>query len=195
VALSGRLGDNAALSQSVSVSTNGSIPLYVSLYSRQGLLLGWLTLANNPGNHPPQSILGTNLTWIKVGGRAGTLYAAGFTNTNITVLGSFYAPPAANANNFILTNGTLTLSNGGLAGAIIYSNLSIAGNKLNAPGNEVTGAITPGTGVLTVTFRPPGANSDITAKGVVLQDTNDAPAAGAGWFLGTDQSGYFLLQQ
>jgi PKD repeat protein len=193
VALSGRLADNAAVSQSVSVSKDGNIPLYVSLYSRKGLLMGWLTLTNNSSNNPPKSILGANLAWIKPGGRAGTLYAAGFTNTNITVLGSFYSAPQAGANNFALTNGTLTLSNGGLTSGLVFSNLTITGDKLNAPGNEVTGTITPGTGVLTLTFRPSGASSDITAKGVVLQDGADTNAAG--WFLGADQSGFFLLQQ
>ena len=42
----GRLGASATLSQSISVSKNGNIPLYVSLYSSQGSLLGWLTLTN-----------------------------------------------------------------------------------------------------------------------------------------------------
>ena len=46
VALSGRLGDGAAFSQSVPVATNGNIPLYASLYTRQGSLQGWLTLTN-----------------------------------------------------------------------------------------------------------------------------------------------------
>lgn len=195
VTLSGRLADNAALSQSVSISQNGNIPLYVSLYSRQGSLLGWLTVTNNPA----KTILGTNLTWIKLPGKAGTLFAAGFTNTDISVLGSLYTAPLAGANNFTLTNGTLTISNGGLSGALIYSNLTVAGNKLanvNAAGNPpnfLEGDITPGTGVLTLKFRPTGAASDITAEGVVLQDGATTNAAGS--FLGSDQSGLFLLQQ
>jgi hypothetical protein len=194
VAISGRLADGAAISQSVAISKDGNIPLYVSLYSRQGSLLGWLTLIDNPSNNPAQTILGANLSWIKESSKAGTLYDGGFTNVNIAALGSLYVPPQTGADVLTLTNGTLTISNGNLGGALIYSNLTIAGDKLvnNGPGT-LSGVIIPGTGVLTVTFRPAGANANTVARGVVLQD--DSPTNAAGWFLGTDQSGFFLLQQ
>jgi len=200
VSLSGYLGDGAAISQSVPVAEDGNIPLYLSLYSRRGLLLGWLTLTNNPANQPAQTILGTNLSWIKVSGRAGTLYEQGFTNTNITVLGSLYVRPPSGADILILTNGTLTLSNGDLAGALIYSNLTIAGNKLinndpDNPTNKLSVVINRTNGTMTVTFRPTGARGNTVGKGVVLQnDTNAAGTNAAGWFLGTNQSGYFQLQ-
>ena len=198
VALSGRLGDGVAFSQSVPVATNGNIPLYASLYTRQGSLQGWLTLTNTT-NNPAQTIVGTNLTWIKISSRAGTLYAGGFTNTNITVLGSFYIPPQAGMDALTnLTNGTLTISNVTSGSALIYSNLTIADDKLvntgpGNPTNQLKGVITRGTGVLTVTFRPTGARTDTVANGVVLQDQETTNAAG--WFLDTDQSGCFLLQQ
>jgi hypothetical protein len=64
----------------------------------------------------------------------------------------------------------------------------------NNPGNPpLTGAITPGTGVLTLTFRPPGVDHNVSASGVVLPDETETNAAG--WFLGPDQSGSFLLEQ
>ena len=198
VSLSGQLADKTAISQSVAVSKDGNIPLYVSLYSKKGSLMGWLTLADIT-NQQAQMILGTNLTWIKTN-LPKTLYAAGFTNTNITVLGSLYVPPKSGVNNFTLTNGTLTIGNGDLAVPLIYSNLTIDGNKLitnGNPTNKLEGVITPATGVLTVTFQPPNAHSDIVAKGVVLQytTTTNTTTNAAGWFLGTNQSGYFLLQQ
>ena len=197
VSLSGRLADNTAISQSVAVSKDGNIPLYVSLYSRRGLLLGWLALTNDTTNQPAQMILGTSLAWIKTN-IPKTLYAPGFTNTNITVLGSLYIPPASRGNALTLTNGTLTIGNGGLADVLIYSNLTIAGDKLvntnlDNPTNQLKGVITPGAGIFTVTFRPTGVHTDTVAKGVVLQD--DPTTNAAGWFLGADQSGYFLLQQ
>jgi hypothetical protein len=46
---------------------------------------------------------------------------------------------------------------------------------------------------MTLTFRPTGANANITAHGVVLQ--NDPTTNSAGWFLGSGQSGFFLLQE
>lgn len=182
VSLSGRLADNTAVSQSVPVSKEGNIPVYVSMYSREGLLMGWLALTNNPG----RTILGTNLTWIKAGSRTGTLYSGGFTNTNINVLGAFYT------NNFTLAGGTLTFSNGSLPSALIFSNVTISNNKLSTSDSAVSGVVSPATGLLTVTVKPPAAASTITAKGVLLEDTG---TNAAGWFLGTDQSGFFLLQQ
>jgi hypothetical protein len=194
VALSGRLGDGVSFSQSVPVATNGNIPLYVSLYSRKGSFQGWLTLTHTT-NNPAQTIQGTNLAWIKISSRPGTLYAGGFTNTNVTVLGSFYIPPQTGMDALTnLTNGTLTISNGSPGEELIYSNLTIVGDKLiNGGPGDLSGVITPGTGVLTVTFRPGGADRNTVAKGVVLQD--NATTNAAGWFLDTDQSGYFLLQQ
>jgi hypothetical protein len=197
VVLSGRLADGAAFSQSVPVATNGDIPLYASLYANKGSLQGWLTLANTT-NTPSQTLSGANLTWIKASGRSDTLYAAGFTNTNIIVLGSFYKPPSAGSSSLNLTNGTLIISNGP-GNVLIYSNLTITDNKLGNqdaagnPANLLQGTIAPGTGVLTLTFRPNGAGGNITGKGVVLQD--DSPTNAAGWFLDDDQSGSFLLLQ
>jgi hypothetical protein len=45
---------------------------------------------------------------------------------------------------------------------------------------------------MSLTFRPTGGRADVAAEGVVLQGmaTN-----GAGWFLGTNESGSFLLQR
>jgi hypothetical protein len=194
VAISGRLADGAAISQSVAISKDGNIPLYVSLYSRQGSLLGWLTLTNNPSNNPAQTILGANLSWIKNPGKAGTLYDGGFTNVNLAAFGSLYIPPQTGGNVLSLTNGTLTLSNANLGGSLIYSNLTVAGNKLvnNGPGT-LSGVIAPASGVLTLTFRAAGANADLEAKGVILQ--GDSPTNAAGWFLDAGQSGFFLLQQ
>jgi len=190
VAISGHLGDGTPISQSVPVSANGNIPLYASLYSRQGSLFGWLTLTNNPNNNPPQTLLGTNLTWMKFSSATGTLYAGGFTNTNITVLGSFYTPGVGIP---VLTSGTLTFSNGNLASSLTYSNITIVDNKLVSSDLNLSGSVTPGTGVLTLRFRGPGASTETVAQGVLLQ--TNAQTNAAGWFLSPTQSGYFLLQQ
>ena len=91
----------------------------------------------------------------------------------------------------------LTLSNGGLSGALIYSNLSIMGNTLvitNATGNptnHLSATINRNTGVVTLTFRRTGAAANTTAQGVLLQ-TGTTNAAGV--FVAPKQSGYFLLQ-
>ncbi|MGP8200734.1 MAG: leucine-rich repeat protein [Limisphaerales bacterium] len=194
VTLSGSLADNTAFSQSVPVATNGTVPLYASLYSKAGSFQGWLTLTNFT-NHLAQTIVGANLAWIK----PGTKHAGGFTNNNISVSGSLYNPPKAGSSGLNLTNGTLIISNGGSGEVLTYSNLSIVNNKLDNqtatgnPPNLLEGAITPATGIFTVTFRPTDSHGNTVAKGVILQD--DSPTNAAGWFLDADQSGSFLLLQ
>jgi hypothetical protein len=45
LSLSGALGDTVAISQSVPISKDGYVPLYVSLYKNSGLVEGWINLA------------------------------------------------------------------------------------------------------------------------------------------------------
>ena len=184
VAISGSLADKTTFSQSVTVSKDGYIPVYVSLYSKKGSLQGWLSLTNENSSGQAQAIQGTGVAWIKPA-VAKSLYAAGFTNTDIAVLGSLYT------NGFDLTGGTLTIGDGTGTNMLTYTNVTIANNKLTVAGGEVTGAITSGTGVLSLTIKPAGGKS-LAAKGVVTE--NAAGTNGAGWFLGTNESGFFLLQ-
>jgi hypothetical protein len=186
VAISGHLADAAMFSQSVGVADDGNIPLYASLYSGKGSLQGWLTIVTNP-----LSIVANDLTWIK------DTKTTSFTNENISVLGSSYAAPQSGGDALTVTNATLLISNV-TSGALIYNNVNVTDNKLTYPEsgnppNKLTGVINPGTGVITVTFKPTGAQDNVVAKGVVLQDDQNPSAAG--WFFESDQSGSFLLQQ
>lgn len=73
VTLSGALDDLTSVSQTVPVSNIGTIPFYCSLYGGQGLVEGWINLAN-------QSPTGT-ITWIRPPNiLTGLLFPAGFTN-------------------------------------------------------------------------------------------------------------------
>jgi hypothetical protein len=192
-ALVGTLGDGTAFNQTVPLSTNGAIPVYKSLYGGKGLLLGWLTFTNVATNVPPQTLSGS-LSWIKPA--VGQLYPDGFTLLTNEVIGSFYAPPAKDGSALNLTNATLTITNGSPADTLFYTNITIANDKLTNgaanPTNQLSATFTPGTGMMTLTFRPTGAKASVTAHGVVLQ--NAGTNAAAGWFLGTNQSGFFLLE-
>ena len=42
LSLSGALGDTAAISQTVPISKDGNVPIYVNLYNNNGLLEGWI---------------------------------------------------------------------------------------------------------------------------------------------------------
>ena len=75
LSLSGLLGDTAPISQTVPISKDGNVPLYVNLYTNGGLLEGWINLS---GTNP----IG-NLTWIRPG---GVLVPVGFPQGFNTVL-------------------------------------------------------------------------------------------------------------
>jgi len=183
--LVGNLGDGTSINQFVPMSENGVIPVYVSLYNGQGLLLGWLTFTNVP----PQTLSGV-LNWINLTGASKTLYPGGFTNQT-PITGSVYQQPGG----LFLSNGMLTISAAAQVSNLVYTNVTVSGAKLSYsaadnPTNQLSATINATTGTMTLTFRPTGAKADITARGVVLQSESNA----AGWYLGTNQSGYFLLQ-
>jgi uncharacterized repeat protein (TIGR03803 family) len=184
--IAGSLGDGTPFSQSADVSESGLLPLYASLYSGKGYILGWLAFSNQP----PQTVWGTNLTWFKLPSASG-IYANGFTNA-VAPFGSAYVSTPLN-----LTDATLTLSNGGLSAPLTFS-LSETNNKLtllDGDTNLLRLQLNEGTGVLTVTFRPTDAHADIVARGVLLENQTNSPATnGAGWFKGGGQTGSFLLQ-
>jgi hypothetical protein len=67
LSLSGTLGDTVAISQTVPISKDGNVPLFVSLYNNGGLLEGWINLAGG--------VVTGNLTWIRP---SGVLAPAGY---------------------------------------------------------------------------------------------------------------------
>jgi hypothetical protein len=176
----------------LSQATN--VPVYASLYNNTGLLIGWLDFNSVLyGYNVPQG----QLTWIRKRGAAGTMYAAGLTNV-ISVEGSaYFAPPAGQAALTLTSNdpGNLGISGGNLATNLSF-NASLAASgalsKLSssASTNSLTGTVTAKTGLLTVTFGNGKGKSTTTGTGVVLQLSNSA----AGYFLGTTNSGAFILQ-
>jgi hypothetical protein len=193
--LGGALADGTPFLWSVPMARNGGVPLYQSLYSGKGSLLGWIYFTNEP----PQNVsINSSVSWIKPA-VSSILYPSGFTNLVTQVLGSFYTNTAKVGVPVLnLTNATLVLSNGNLKGAaLIFTNLNIAKNSLtNLAGatklgetNYLVFAINTNNGVVTVTFQPTGAKTNTVAHGAVLQNETNA----AGYFLGTNQSGTFTL--
>ena len=60
LSLSGVLGDTVAISQTVPISKDGYVPLYVNLYKNSGLVEGWINLAGG--------VVTGNLAWIRPSG-------------------------------------------------------------------------------------------------------------------------------
>jgi uncharacterized repeat protein (TIGR02543 family) len=165
VKIAGAMADGATLSQTVSVAQDGSIPVYDSLYSGKGLLLGWISL--NPTNTADVS-----LTWIHPPTHTG-LYTNGFTNmllANQILLSQWVNPGSFASLTDLSLFGTIDETN-----ALTNFTVSITDlGKLTGTG--ISGTITPKTGVWTVTF----GSGDIkeTGHGALLDATN-----GDGYFL------------
>jgi hypothetical protein len=93
VTLNGALADGTQYHQTVPVSQNGDVPVYVSLYksrasTNSGLLLGWINLTNLQAMPPVDT-----LTWIKKPSRPPNLYTDGFTNILTVEASTGTGPP------------------------------------------------------------------------------------------------------
>jgi hypothetical protein len=192
VSLSGILGDGTSVTSTSYVSSDGQWPLYVSLYGGKGSILGWLSFTNNDAssillgslsltNNSTHSISG-QISWFKTNQPTAKLYPEGFTNST-EVLGSWYTNLA-----------DLGFTNNQLSFALTNGDLSITNQVVLGPNNEATNAsddkltFKTASGLFSGSVKnPPG--TPITVKGIVLQDQN----IGAGYFLGTANSGSVLL--
>jgi hypothetical protein len=194
----GSLADGTPFVWSAPIAGNGRIPVYQSLYSGKGSVLGWIYLTNEP----PQEVTADSwVSWIKLP-ISRTLYPSGFTNRT-GVLGSPYTNTARTGGPVLnLTNATLVLRNGNLTGgALTYTNIGTdpasrnmltnldAGNANLSPTNHLVIAINTNNGLVTVTFQETGVRTTNAAHGAVLQNQTNA----AGYFLGTNETGAFIL--
>lgn len=187
VTMTGTLADNTAISQRVPLSKNGHWPLYVQLYGGKGSILSWVGFTN-----PPLDGFNGPLSWIKPSGLPLSLkkyYGMGFTN-DTSINGSYYLPPVGLTNRVLnFTNGIVSLQNGNLTQPITNSVVLQPNNKVvnqtNISPNKLLLTIVPSSGLFSGTVVVPGTNKIIAFKGVLQQTQN----FGAGFFLGTNQSG------
>ena len=171
----GSLADGTTISQSSIISRNGYWPFYVNLYGGKGSLWGWNYFVNH------RIVSAGPLSWISETNSAkAALYRAGFTNQAAALNGELYVPSVA-----LPPNLTSTLEGGNLAATITGSSFSGNFDKLTLTTNKTTGVIT-GTFINPAHPKPP-----VKVGGVILQGQNTAE----GFFLGTNQSGAFILGQ
>jgi hypothetical protein len=169
----GALSDGASFSSVVEpINDLDAFPVYASLYSGQGLLLGQLSLDTTNNTTPAGSLI-----WFKPA-QSGVLYPNEFT-ANLDVLGSpwtnspsalaaftneatltavFFAGSAGVDTNLVQLTSTNTLRL-----------LSTTGNT--GPENFVSGKINPADGLMTLTFTNTSGKK-VTAYGTILQNTN-----------------------
>jgi hypothetical protein len=183
VTITGALADGTAFSQTVPVSQDGYVPIYVNLYSGKGLLLGWINLATTDAAD-------VSLTWIHPE-RSSGLYKRGFTNMLA-------------ANQIPISPWTHPLAN-----TLMATNLSFL-DSMNDPNtsmdftltisknfalSEVTdlkllsGSIDPKTGLLSVTIGD--RSSKLTGHGVMMLNST----SGGGYFLAPTNAQAIKLEQ
>ena len=181
---SGELGDGTAVYQSSFVSGQGQWPLYLSLYSGKGVMLGWLTFTNEVD----RDVTG-QVNWMKAPQRS-KLYAGGFAGEPpLEVVGSVYAFTnrvpllGINQGEVILKSGNLWQS--------ITNQIQFATNKIInlGPSNRLSLAITASSGLFRGSVMPQAPGKPVPFSGILLQKPN----AGYGHFLGTNQSGSVYL--
>jgi hypothetical protein len=171
VTLSGTLGDGTKVTESAVVSEQGEWPVYVSLDSGNGMLLGWLAFTNEPG----QDVEGT-LTWLKSGS---------FTN-QIAVVGSTYVVTKGEAA-INLSQGYVLLQGGGLTSSITDT-FTLGANNIVKGSDKLALTITTANGL----FQGTATNSEgktITIHGALLQNGTN----GYGQFLNAGQIGNVFL--
>jgi hypothetical protein len=181
VTLQGNLSDGAAMAQKTFVNRAAQWPLFASLYSGKGAIIGWMTFTNNSPTN-----LGGLLYWTKQPVAGAALYPAGFRFSNgIPPEVSVYS--ASTKPLLSWTNGSLTLSEGALATPL--ANHLVLNNAKATGSNGLSLNITAATGLFKGSIKPPGGKS-LSFNGVLLQSQQ----LGCGWFLGTTNTGTLLLE-
>jgi hypothetical protein len=180
---SGALADGSKVTQKSTLSGEGIWPLYASLYSGKGCVLGWIQITNDT--------VGGDVIWIKPTDASAKYYPSGFTNL-IHSVGSAYHKPAAGARVLDWNDGLgqFSVSGGGLSGA--WTNdirLELNNRVTTLSGPKLTLSITTSSGIFRGTFVDPDSNKPEPFQGVLFQESN----VGIGYFLGSDRSGEIRL--
>jgi hypothetical protein len=175
VTIAGTLGDGSIFTAGSTVSKDGDIPLYVSLYTKKGSIFGTLLFLDSTTIEGP-------LHWTKPANSKDKILPGGFL-VDTYALGSAYT---ASSPVLAFTDGVVGFSFGNLA-EDFSNNVSLgANNKVtNSSPNALTLTLTPTTGLFSGTVVPPGATKSIPFKGAIVQ----GQAKGYGFFLGTNQAG------
>jgi hypothetical protein len=176
--LVGKLAEGTSWSQAVSISATGEWPVYIPLYSRKGMVLGWMNLKTNHAND-----CDGQLTWVKPVG--GANYTNGFARSDIEAFGLIWQ---ARSPAFAATNGLAIFSGGGLTNSFtntfqLRANNTISNTSPNA--FSLTNNITVGSFTGTVVPPQNAGASKFSYRGVLLQNQ----LSGYGWFTNNGISG------
>jgi hypothetical protein len=181
--LTGTLADGTAFRQTAPISDEGAFPLYVPLYAGKGSLSGWLSITNRDSDD-----LHGQVAWTRPPLATAKVYAPGFTNLDLSAVGSIYHPPASGTRFLNLPTASVSFSGGNLSSPFTNAVTLAANNKCTSSKNLSLTA-SSANGQLAGAATPPAFSRAYPLKAVVLQKQNLA----RGFLLLTNQSSAFLL--
>jgi|GEM_PF-1321937 len=176
------LSDDTAVAIKSTISKNGRVPAFSSLYKGKGYVCGWLVFNAN-------EVTGS-LKWLRTADTTAKIFQSGFTNS-LAISGAPYVY-VKTAPVITATNSLATLDGGNLTASItnyvaIDAKSSITVIKPVAA--KLTLKLAQNTGLITGTFIHDVTKKQTTARAVILQPDNSA----YGYFIGTNNSGLFQL--
>jgi uncharacterized repeat protein (TIGR03803 family) len=177
------LSDNTKFTQTVPLAEDGTWPFFAPLYSGKGLIQGWMSLTN-----VAPSVLGGDLNWYKPALPSAKFYSTGFTLMS-TTSGGFYQPTNLVAV-FGVTNVQLVLAGGDLPEAITNQVAIDSRNRItDLSGDRLSLSFSQSSGTFQGSLTEADTKQKLLFQGVIRQDLG----IGDGFFLGTNQTGQFLL--
>jgi hypothetical protein len=186
----GVLGDGTAISQGTALSPDGDWPIYASLYGGKGVIVGWGRVSTDLS---PYDVNATNFVWVKPSGVKGKFYTNGFMES-VEMLGARYVRPGPGSHVLNWTNSVLLIDGGNLPGTISNA-VQWVSNKWVARNNTHQIRLTNDLvrGVFGGTFVHPVTRRTTPFSGAYLQLAAPGLGWGAGWFAGTNETGFVEL--
>ena len=176
VRLSASLADGTRITQTAAVTEDLHWPLYAPFPRGQGQILGWLSFVKMAD----RDISGT-FNWIRMSRPSAQRFTDGFTlQTN--VLGSLYVPTANPLTGFSF--GQLMLTGGNLDRDILEF-IDVQGAKVKPEDSSTHVTLNRSQGFFSGRSVNPDTGKAFKFSGALLQ----LQMSGAGYFLGTNQSG------
>lgn len=180
--LTGSLSDGSVASLATRVGSAGIWPLYMSLYSGNGSIFGWLSFTNDEA----LVIAGSSL-WTKPVVAHSAICSQGFTNY-LSTAASRFNPPKAGSPVLDCATAILALDGGDLSAALAENLAFDPHNRVTVTSgnfNHLSLSLSASDGTFRGAFTHPQTGKPTRIKGVVLQNQD----AGFGFFLGSGQSG------
>jgi len=194
ITMSGRLADGTVISQGTTLSQGGLWPLFKSLYSGKGMMMSWVDFATGTNGVATNTVApnSDSVAWFSPANPKAKYYKQGFTN-QVPLVGSTYLY-ARGTPMIDLTNGVIVLGGGNLNATNTFG-LTWGSNNLvkfdpTGVTNKARLTLSTSSGTVSGSFFDTDIRKTFSFKGVVLQNQS----AASGYFLGTNQSGFFSVQ-